>query len=51
MDWNIVTPGKSGSGIICSSQFSFDENSIYVVDESGEVNYVSIAILNRDNNN
>ena len=43
MDWNITTSGntnKSGSGVICSSQFSFDENSIYVVDESGEVNYI-----------
>ncbi len=43
MEWNIsnasTSTNKSGSGVICSSQFSFDENSIYVVDESGEVSY------------
>ncbi|PKC63967.1 WD40 repeat-like protein [Rhizophagus irregularis] len=37
MEWNISNSSKIGSGVICSSQFSFDENSIYVVDESGEL--------------
>jgi hypothetical protein len=41
MEWNISSPSKIGSGVICSSQFSFDENSIYVVDESGEVSHTS----------
>jgi len=40
MEWNISIPNKSGSGIICSSQFNFDETSVYVVDESGEVNHI-----------
>lgn len=41
MEWNISNSSKNGNGVICLSQFSFDENSIYVVDESGEVSYTS----------
>ncbi|GES84047.1 WD repeat-containing protein 91 isoform X2 [Rhizophagus clarus] len=37
MEWNISNSSKNGSAVICSSQFSFDENSIYVIDESGEL--------------
>ncbi|KAG9293772.1 hypothetical protein G9A89_019109 [Geosiphon pyriformis] len=46
MKWNLssatLTPNKAGSGIICSALFSFDENSIYVVDEAGKLTQWSV---------
>ncbi|CAG8494094.1 9330_t:CDS:10 [Diversispora eburnea] len=46
MEWNLSRIGggsnKKGSGVICSSQFSFDENSIYVVDEAGDLTQWSV---------
>ncbi|RHZ88203.1 hypothetical protein Glove_25g53 [Diversispora epigaea] len=46
MEWNLSGIGngssKKGSGVICSSQFSFDENSIYVVDEAGDLTQWSV---------
>ncbi|CAG8508961.1 4961_t:CDS:10 [Acaulospora morrowiae] len=46
MEWNLSKLGagssKKGSYIICSSQFSFDENSIYVVDEAGSLTQWSV---------
>ncbi|CAG8671099.1 12495_t:CDS:10 [Funneliformis mosseae] len=43
MKWNISSASKSGgNSVICSSQYSFDENSIYVVEESGELSQWSV---------
>ncbi|RIA99611.1 WD40-repeat-containing domain protein [Glomus cerebriforme] len=43
MEWNISSSSKNGSGVICSSQFSFDETSIYVIDETGELSQWSCS--------
>ncbi|CAI2175437.1 8981_t:CDS:10 [Funneliformis geosporum] len=42
MKWNISSTSKSGNGVICSSLYSFDENSIYVVEDSGELSQWSV---------
>ncbi|CAG8439635.1 10897_t:CDS:10 [Ambispora gerdemannii] len=49
MEWNIssasstINANKVGSGIVCSTLFSFDENSIYVVDESGQFSQCTLS--------
>ncbi|CAG8538442.1 3055_t:CDS:10 [Dentiscutata erythropus] len=47
MEWSLpkvtnVSPSKKGNSVICSSLFSFDENTVYVVDDAGDLTQWSI---------
>ncbi|CAG8453120.1 2689_t:CDS:10 [Ambispora leptoticha] len=49
MEWNIssasstTNTNKAGNGMVCAALFSFDENSIYVVDESGQLSQCTLS--------